>query len=158
MGVWSGGGYHAREEFDLWWFVGIVFIKLHDEFKGPIFKRCISRSNNNRIPTQKNQSAPIQKQPQCLAELREQSGRRERAARKVEGDRVPSHDIFTYGTCTDSCRWIRLHSLHTHPSASARDGQFSRGGLGRVKSTLKSRIKRRRAEVDMIYALGIKSR
>src|SRR5271170_498174 len=60
MGVWSGGGYHAREEFDLWWFVGIVFIKLHDEFKCPIFKRSISRSNNNRIPTQ-IQSTLLQK-------------------------------------------------------------------------------------------------
>jgi hypothetical protein len=116
----------------LWWFVGIVFIKLHDEFKRPIFKRCISRSNNNRIPTQKNQSTPIQKQ-RCqnrLTELREQSGRRERASRKVEGDRVPSHDIFTYWTCTDSSRWIRLHSLHTHPSASARESNFRGEGWG----------------------------
>ena len=56
QGAGNLGVYHAREEFDLWWFVGIVFIKLHDEFKRPIFKRCISRSNNNRIPTQKKPS------------------------------------------------------------------------------------------------------
>ena len=66
MGGWVGGArgnfgdYHAREEFDLGWFVGIIFIELHDEFKRPILERGICRANNDCIPT-KPQLVPIQK-------------------------------------------------------------------------------------------------
>ena len=42
---------HARNKFNMRWFIGIILIKLHHEFKRPILKRRIRRPNNHRVPT-----------------------------------------------------------------------------------------------------------
>jgi hypothetical protein len=45
-----GGLYHARNEFDLRWFIRIIFIKLHDEFECAVFERSICRTDDDGIP------------------------------------------------------------------------------------------------------------
>jgi hypothetical protein len=88
--IWGeSGGYHARDEFYLRWFIGVVLVKLHDESKCSIFKRCICRTEDDCIPTQISSVTDI----------------------KSSRDSLPCHYIFAYRTCTDSCRGIRLHSL-----------------------------------------------
>src|ERR1700736_5710641 len=46
----SSRPYHAGNEFNLRWFVRVVFIKLHHESKRPVLKRCIRRANDDGIP------------------------------------------------------------------------------------------------------------
>jgi hypothetical protein len=56
---------------------------------------------------------------------------------------VPSHDVFRDGTCTDSGGGIGLHPLHRQ------QGMYG-GGREGGRGTLKSRINRRRALVDIL--------
>ena len=79
--------YHARDEFYLRWFIGVVLVKLHDESKCSIFKRGICRTEDDSIPTP------------SVTDIKSSRGP------------LPCHYIFTYGACTDSCRRVRLHSL-----------------------------------------------
>jgi hypothetical protein len=87
--VGGGRGYHARNEFYLRWFIGVVLIKLHDEFECSIFKWSICRTQDDGVPTQVS-SVTDTKSPR---------------------DSLPGHHVFTHGTSADSGRGIRLHSL-----------------------------------------------
>src|SRR5579859_5709609 len=42
--------YHARDEFDLRWFIRIILTKLHHKSERSVFAGSIRRSNDDRIP------------------------------------------------------------------------------------------------------------
>lgn len=41
---------HLADKFDTGRFVGVLLLKVHDQTKGPIFKGCICRPNDDRVP------------------------------------------------------------------------------------------------------------
>ena len=41
---------HLTDELDRRWFVWILFLKVHNQSKGAIFKRCVGGSNDHSIP------------------------------------------------------------------------------------------------------------
>jgi len=45
--------YHSGDEFDMWWFIRVIFIKLHDKFECPIFEWCVCRTNDHCVPAEK---------------------------------------------------------------------------------------------------------
>ena len=41
---------HLADKFDRWWFVGVLFFKVHDKSESAVFKRGICRSDDNGVP------------------------------------------------------------------------------------------------------------
>lgn len=41
---------HRANEFDSRWFVGILFLELHDESEGTVFKGGVGRANDDSVP------------------------------------------------------------------------------------------------------------
>lgn len=46
---------HLADELNTGWLVRVRFLKMHDESKGPVFKRCVGRSNYYCVPKAKSE-------------------------------------------------------------------------------------------------------
>lgn len=112
---------HLAEEFDLWRLVRVLLFELHDESKGSVLERCVGRSDDDCVPTGRFVSRWVRGR---------MLGRRTRSSR-CRGREMRKHQQGHRSACAGGVNTIRV------PMRS-------------IERTLKSRIKRRLAAVDMM--------
>lgn len=135
-----------------------MFFEVHNQAKGTIFEGSICGANYNGVPIKvasvssglEGIIGPVEKLKQLRLEadcriLKQKQGT-EGSEGGVKGDRVPCHDIIGHGRSTHSSWRVCLHSLESRCIVSrALTSLRNRHEI----LTLKSRMRRRRAEVDI---------